>query len=99
MCQDSDPRAEIEFNNLFLNFHAHPCAITPIRAILNNLSGDAGCFERTPVCQDSDMCDPEYIAVGVQVPTCASQHTDCTHQLGAHALERGETKRGKITAM
>ena len=34
-CQDSDPCAEIELNHLVPNFNAHPFAMTPIWAILN----------------------------------------------------------------
>ena len=35
MCEVIDVCAEIELNNLVLQNSAHPCAATPIRAILN----------------------------------------------------------------
>ena len=35
MCQDSDSCAEIVINPFVPNFNAHPCAMTPIGAILN----------------------------------------------------------------
>ena len=59
MCGDSDTCAESELNNLVLHNNAHPCAMTPICAILTKTKGACvGCFERTPLCEDSDMCDP-----------------------------------------
>ena len=49
MCGDPETCAESELNNLVLHNNAHPCAMTRICAILNNIKGACvGCVERTP---------------------------------------------------
>ena len=35
MCEVTDTCAEIELNNLVLKNNAHPCAMTPVYAILS----------------------------------------------------------------
>ena len=46
--------------NLIIWFQdtVHPCDPDPCDSEQNQ-SGDTGCVERTPLCQDSDMCDAD----------------------------------------
>ena len=56
MCDDANPCAENELNDLISHSGAYPCAITPICAILNKLNNhDTGIMNAhlcaiTPIC-------------------------------------------------
>ena len=50
MCEVTDTCAEIELNNLVLKNIAHPCAMTPVCAILSKTKRRYGVFRtHTPV--------------------------------------------------
>ena len=50
MCEVTDTCAEIELNNLVLKNNAHPCAMTPVCAILSKTKRRYGVFRtHTPV--------------------------------------------------
>ena len=44
MCEVTDTCAEIELNNLVLKNNAHPCAMTPVCAILSKTKRRYGVF-------------------------------------------------------